>query len=286
MADGYATQLGIDTASPVARGFEFDSCSLKGVETHNDATGLKGTRSRFSERVTKGLFVVGGSINMRPTAADLERLLPLILGANASGSTFALAEALQAFNVAVDKVENVYVYAGCVVARATFSSSEGGDLQLAMEIVGKTETEGAAASFPSVTYDTAAKPFEHAQGTTFTLAGAARKVRSWQLTIDNHVESSFYNSLTAQRLAAQDRTVALSVTCPWDADHDDLHADTVGGAAATIALVQGSDTLTFALAKLAIPRDGVEIAGRSEMGITINGIARMDGATKELIVTL
>ena len=133
--------------------YEFVSETIRKRATIVDTGGIRGTRSHHAARTRAGAYEVGGTIVLHPSPADLDLLLPRILGTAESSDSFALADSLENFyfGVMVDRVAKVFTYGGCYVDRATFRSSAGGLLELSLEIVGKTESVGNAGTFPALT---------------------------------------------------------------------------------------------------------------------------------------
>src|SRR5262245_44784836 len=108
-ASGFATQLAIDDTNPANAGrFDFMSESLALDEEMLDTSGLRGTRSHMVERVRQGVRRCRGSIRMQPNAGEWALLFPWILGADASGTTYALADTVPARYVQVDRVTKVF----------------------------------------------------------------------------------------------------------------------------------------------------------------------------------
>ena len=56
--------------------------------------GLRGTRTRAVERLALGNVKIAGSVTLEPTPAELELLMPFILGTSSSGGTYAVADTL------------------------------------------------------------------------------------------------------------------------------------------------------------------------------------------------
>jgi len=222
---------------------------------------------------------------MYPSVQDYALLLPWILGAVASGTTFALAETLSDRYVCVDKGAKVFTYAGCVVNKAVFSGSDGAPVKLTLDIVGKTQTVSNSGTFPSVSYNTAG-PFMFSEAALTLLGTSGRLVKSWSITIDNQLEVNFYNSRTASRIVPKDRSVTFSCANPFTADETDLFDQALAGSAATLTLTYGAMSMEFAFATLQFPHADPQVSGRSEIGLALDGTARKAGSTSELIVTL
>jgi hypothetical protein len=284
MSQGFQSQLGIDTVSPVTRGYEFESCQITKAGTIIDSSGIRGSRSHHSERTREGNYTIEGLIELYPSPADLSYLLPLVLGGTPEGTAYPLADSLPAFYVTVDKVAQVFIYAGCKVNKATFSGSQGQPMKLALEITGQTETAGAAGSFPAVTLDNAA-PLIFSD-TTLTLLGAARQVKQWAVTIDNSLEVRFANSTSATAITAKDRQVSLQCQNPFTSAEVDLYGQTLGGASASLVLANAGSSLAFNFVTLQFPARGPMVPGREEITLTLSGIARKVGTTDELSVVL
>lgn len=243
-----------------AQCLEFQSESLQQQTSlfYND--GIRGTRSRARERVRKATKTVSGSISMTPSKTELRTLLPWILGTNETGTgtsgdpyLYAQSETMQEFQILTSRsqaqlgvhTDEIFLYEGCRVSRATFSASAGGALQLTLDIEAETEktfadegittgfdgstnviTGGATDSPTSVPdtntmfmfYDTG-----HANG-NLTLANADRECFDWSLSIDNVLDTGRYmNSLTRTNIPSLDRIVSMTATVPFTAAEDELY---------------------------------------------------------------
>lgn len=282
-------QLGISASNPVNVGYDMLRETVGKRGTVHEHDGMRGTRSRNGGRTRAGIYAVGGSLFLRPTPEELATLLPWILGADASGTTFALAETIPERYVSIDRVAKVHTYDGCKVARAIFTGGEGSPLDLEIQIVGKTETQGNAGTFPSLTFGNTG-PFEFYDAASgVTLAGTgSRAIKSFQLTIDNGLIVTYNNSQSAQNIVAGDRMVSVSYSTPYSSSETDLHDQAAAGAAATFTFTHvAAYSLSFAVANLQIPAETPSAPGRgAEIVLGGNGMARMSGSTRELIVTL
>jgi hypothetical protein len=118
------------------------------------------------------------------------------------------------------------------------------------------------------------------------MLSTARSVKSWTLVVDNLLEASFYNSTTATRIMAKDRAVTFDCTNPFTSAEADLYGQALAGAAASLALAGGGQTLAFAFGTLQVPSKGPVIQGRQEIPLMLSGVARQAGDTPELTVTL
>jgi len=274
---------------------EVESCGLRKEATILDTAGIRGTRSHVKERTRAGGYTVQGDIVIPGVSpADLDFLLPYIMGTAESTDVFALAENLDSFEFAVlvDVGSERHLYDDCKVNRATFSSTAGDFLNLTLNVIGKTATESATA-FPSITPPIAAHdaPFIHSD-VAVTLEGTgSRQIFDFELVIDNVIVPRFTNSLTATALLETDRIVTCKCSLPYDSSPDttDLYDVAVSGAAATFLFTNAASpglTLDFTLGSFQIPARTPTITGRGdETIIELEGIVRKSGSTMELVIT-
>lgn len=256
-----------------------------------DRDTIRGTRSHHSIDTRLGLNAVGGTILMRPSPLDLNLLLPRILGANESADSFALAETLQTFGVMIDRVAKVFSYSDCWVNKATFRGQAGGIIELELDILGASQSIGAAGSFPALTLGvtSADQPYIMSDG-VFTLAGSARATKSFELVIDNRLAARFTNSLNATDITPQDRIISLRTVHPYTSSETDLLAQTLYGAAGSIVFTPvgggaSGMTTTFTFGVLQVDDEDPAVGGKTEIDLTLNMVARMTGSTRELVVT-
>lgn len=278
--------------------FAFLSETLKASRELIEDPGVRGTRSRSKERVTRGLTRVAGQTVHQPSPTELDQFLPWILGADESTDSFALADALQEVNIAILRgaslaADGMFTYDGCKVGQAVFSGSEGQAIKLAIDWVGKGCTTAAGSSFPSVALDTDGVYIF--QGGVLTIQGATRRFSEFQLTINNFVESAFNNSATATDVDALDRDIMLSVNMPYIASHGEPvftaeEADTLAaGAAGSLVFTSNrgaNQSLTFTFANLKpAPFDDPNVGGKTRIRLPITYKALMSSTTRELVVT-
>jgi hypothetical protein len=275
-------KLGIDSANPTTKAFEFIDCGLRKRSTQYHSEGVRGTRSRKKWRVREVRRECSGPISMYPTTTELDLLWVWLVGG--ASSPWSPAETLVERYIQVDKIAKVYTYAGCVASRWTLSGSSGQPVRLTIEVEAETETEGNAGTFPSITIPT--DNFFIFSDLTLTLGGSARKFGSFSLTWDNLVDADRYNnSLTRAEIAGMDRAVSMSVGTPYTTDNADLYNIAVAGAAASLVMADGTTTYTFDVANAKIPDEGPELSGKAEimLPLTVNCFA--DDTNPELKIT-
>lgn len=254
-------QYGVGDASPVTQAIEVISSTLKKTVTHATSPGLRGTRSRRKERTRKVRSAVSGNLVLNPTPTEIDWFIEKILGGTTAVGVTDVAETLPEFYVNSDKVTNVFEYSGIRVASCTIAGSSGNPLTWTLELEGEDESEGAAGTFPSLTLPTD-NMFVFSD-CTLTLEGAAREVNEFSLVIDNALLMDLYrNSVTRTEIPAADRIVQLTADVPFTSDNEDLYDAAIAGAAASLAISDGSTTYTFAAANAKIPAEGSDVAGR------------------------
>lgn len=285
-AYGFATQLGISASNPVDARYDFQNENLACQEEMPDTGGLRGTRSHVVERVRQGIRRVQGSITMQPTPVELAALLPWILGATASGTTFALADALTSRYVTVDRVGKVFTYDGCFVDSATFRASQGQPLSLTLNLVGSDETVANAATFPSLTIDTTTNAFMFFD-CALVIAGTTYLAKDFELTINNHIDRDriFNAQVLSTATKAMDRTVTMRTHLPYG-DATAAYNTGSSGVAVTSTFTNGTVSLAFSLVKVVFPRRSPTVQGRQEVMLPLDGTCYRSGSTLELVTTL
>lgn len=286
---GYASQLGIDTANPTTKRFEFASCGLALHGDIIDANGVTGSRSRDKERTRDGLQHINGPIEMEPTAVEWALLLPWILGGAVTGGpnfSYALGELQPTRFVQVDKIAKVYTYASCAVNRFTLSGGQDQALKCILEVIGISETPGNAGTFPALAIDLTTAPFVFTDG-VLTLAGSTVTPKSWSVTVDNHIDGDrFFNSRTLAGILALDRTTTVTMQIPFDTVIGTaIYNSGAAGAALAINHTNGNQTLNLSMPGLTFPAQGSIIPGRLEEMLQIAGVARRVALASELVIT-
>jgi hypothetical protein len=276
---GYAAT----TVTTATAELEFLEGSQLGLaENFIDTNGVRGTRSHGSERVRRGTRRVDGSLALAPTPVELATLLPLIFGGTPSGTSYPLGENLTLFNLFGVRDGTVYTYSDCAVESATFTASEGGPMQLALNVVGKDEA--ASGSMGSVSVDLTTQPFT-LMDAAVSVAGSAREVSAFELTVQNVLEVKYRNSATPTQIKATDRIVSVSLPVSLGTDGA-LYGSAVGGVAVTVTLTNGTVSLAFSMTKVQAPKAPLPFGQRGILDLPWRGVARKDGSTLELTTTL
>jgi hypothetical protein len=283
---GFVRKLGIDTASPVTKQFDFTRCNIGIEEELRDLAGMRGTRSHDIARMRSGKKTVSGLLGFQPTAVEWASLLPWILGGTPSGTSYPLAESLTGYNVAVDRVMAVHTYSSVLVDRGTVRGSQHEPVDLELDVSGADETEGAAGTFPALTLDSTTSPFMF-KDLVLTVGGTTYQTKNVEITINNMVDRDrYFNSATRSPAAnAKDREITVSTTLPYG-DASAVYGSGSAGVAAVATFTFGATSLVFSFVKLAFGKMPPDAEGREEIMIPVRGRAYSSGATAELVTTL
>jgi len=277
----HQAKLATAASSPATEPFEYVSNTVGKKGTIVRRSGTRGTRSRMADDAVAGPYTVSGQLTLEPTAADLSIWLPRILGAAASGTTFALAETLPTFYMIEDKIADVHSWTGCKVNKAVLSGSKGQLVRLVLDI--EALTESIADSFPSVSLTYAAAYILH--DLTLTLAGSARECDSFELTFDNQlVVDRFMNSQVRLNLPEGERIITLKTSHPYAADTLALYDQAVAGSAGALVLAGANSVTNFTFAKLQVPAEAPP-SQAGEIMLALNMDATSDNDTDEVVVT-
>jgi hypothetical protein len=282
-------QTGAPTWSGSDPMFEFFSENVKRKRKIGVPNTIRGTRSKYSSRARLAPYVYAGRIQMPVNAGDLAILLPWILGADASGTTFGLAESLQAFSAIFHRVTETYEYQDLVIDKALLYGRAGeGDepdfMALSMDVLGKARAT--AVSFPAsaLAHTAQYNPYVF-QDSVFTLHSATREVKEMWLLVDNHVRPRYVNSLSPTALCPSDRDVFLRIRVPYDSGNSNLVDTTVAGAAGTLAITNGAVSTSIAFTNLKNSFDDPTIAGLREIEGIFDFASYHNGTDAEIIIT-
>ena len=294
---GFVSEVHLADADPAVSGerFNFVNCGVVcNEEMAYNAENLRGTRSQAKEVARAGIRRVGGPLNLQPTAVEMAKLLPWILGAAASGTTYALADTLPAKYVFVVRDDGTdgkfFAYNGCKVDRAVFHATRGGPLMLDLDVVGIDETVSNAGSKATLSLDITSKPYMF-----FDLALVVNSVtincESIEIAIDNKIDKDrFYNSQTLTMVNPTDRVITVKTRVPYG-DAEALYNAGPNGVTATATFSASTSgpsavvSLLFTFAALMFPRRSPLNQGKGEFLLPIEGEAKTSGSTKELVVT-
>lgn len=283
MSQSAMSKAGFGSSTPVTTAFEFNNFTGGSVKPHLSANGLRGTRSHIAERTIEGPEEVQYGFDTFPNPEECAAMLP-IAGFAATGTTFNLTEALTAYAFTFDKVAKVPSYSASKCNSLTVMATKGSPWKWSWDMIGAQETDGDAATFPSLSL-TESQPFALHHG-VFTIGGSARSVVEFSMKIDHLIEAQTNNNTYADLIEETDRIVTVELTLPYTAANTDLKNQAVAGAAGSAVFTNGNYSCTFTFGRLQFPRGAVEIQGKSGIMLRLSGQARMTGSTRELVIVL
>lgn len=304
---GALARLLVKTGAPIAdwttgtEPYEFIRESVRKQGTILDTGGLRGTRSHHNSRTREGIYTVGGALSFHPSPNDLDKWLPRILGGPETSDSFPLLDTLETngiFSVLVRRgpatgfTQAVFEYIDCRVNRATFRGSSGTLVEMELDIIGKSHTQGTVtfpASPPSLGVAANDEPFVFHEG-VLTLKTRAVEFFDFELTIDNFVDASFRNSQTAKSLIAMDRLVTLRCTTPFTPDEytgtaTEL-AQEIDGQSGNLKFTNGQHAIStdFRFNSLQWAESDPVVGGKQEVPLVLEMIARRSSSGDELEV--
>lgn len=279
------------TAVTVDQLFEYIAGDVGLVEENLHAQGMAGTRSRWGIRTRAGNRRVTGSLTLQPNAAEWAGLLPKILGADASGTSYALAEQLNSFTLVIDKDNGtdgkVFTYNGCKCSRAVITAEQGRIVTLEMGIEGWDEAVGNAGTFPAISLDVATGPFIMTDSTgAISVGGSALPHRRVVITIDNMLDTErFMNSQIRSALRARDRVITVELDGPYGNNSAayPTAATLAAGVAVSITFTNTVHAVSLAitLPKVHFARRTPPLNGREEVMLPLIGEARASAAAND-----
>lgn len=286
--ESVTSKIAISTTTTFTTGYENKGGNLSLSSAPMVSDGMRGTRSRIDGRTRFGLKTVQGSLSFDPTPEELANLLPWILGGNASGTSYPLAETLTSRYVAqeMDSSCKWSEFSGVYVNRAVFSASEGGVLSLGLDLIGTDETLKTAGTFPSVTFgETTPFVFHDCSGGS-SIFSEGMNIKNLQLTIDNQLAARFFNSRTATSIKPRDRIITFSC----GVEMSNANYNTLYGAEAAqeidVQFTNGAYSLRFVMPYVRAAFQTPSIPNRDEILYQLNGQALRSGSTMELSTTL
>jgi hypothetical protein len=95
----------------------------------------------------------------------------------------------------------------------------------------------------------------------------------------------WFNSLTITRINEEGRQCDWSLGVPYG-DTSALYGLSVAGVATSITFTNGNTSLVIASTKVQYVKESAAGGGREEILLPLNGVARKDGSTAEVIFTL
>lgn len=284
-------RLGIGATSTVDKRLNYRDETFVGETEAIDGNGIRGTRDSSVELFRNGNIHVNGPLNLIPTTLELSYILEWIMGGSPSGSgtvTYPLGESAETRFVVIDRIIQVFTYAGVAVDRAEFRASEGGLLTVALGLVGQTEIAGNAGTFPAISLDVSTQPLIFTD-TTLSINSTTVKAKDFRITIDNMIDKErFLNQTTLSAVNALDRRVGFECTIPYG-DYSAIYTALTGGSpglAVTVTLTNAGASLVFTMPAVSLPKRTPGTPGRRELMLGLSGRALKLATTPSLSTVL
>lgn len=238
---------------------------------------IVGTRDLYSLALRPHSYVISGRIGLQPGPADLTNWLPRIFGGTFSGSTLTPADELPAFDILLDRENDIFRYSNCRVASAMFTgatrlgSEEEELIELVLTIVAETETNGETwpSPAPAISNVAANAPFIISE-TALSLGGNARLIDSFSLTIDNDIFMAARGSLTPNCIRAGDRQIRLVTRNPFvSAPHTQALSLWSAGGAGSLTFTNGGMSTAFAFPHLRNAYNTPNVGSKNEIPLEL-----------------
>lgn len=296
MLEGSGALTWTSGAGPAAGvvGFPFFRESLQKRQSLGHPDVIIGSREEVSERARFGPKFYGGWVVLSLTPGHMATIFPWLLGADASGTTYALAETMQTMGVLVDKVTGTHEFYNGVINRAVITGKQNGPggppnwITVALQMIFKDYTAGTTYPDSTLTLGTTGQyaplVFEDA---VLTL-GSAREVKSFTIDINNYVQPRWVNSLTPTALCPSRRTVTLTTVHPYDSGTSNLYDLGVTGVSSTktLAITNSTVSITFTFGSLQTPVITPIVTGKQEIDLQLQFSARKASSTASLSVDI
>lgn len=241
-------------------------CDLLGERTFGEDRGKRGTRQEYDCGARILSETIQGGFNIRPTYAELDWLIERAIGDNISGYPAAAAtpgESVPALYAFVDKGPSNFRYDVLRINQLTISGSEGDYINVRVDFVGEDETD--SVSWPGSPPSMNCGSQFISSDSTFTLDSTAYPFKSFELSINNNINSSQENSVTQSNFEAGSLAIGLNMTMANRSDTEAIYRRAVAGDSGNLALADGTQTYTFTFGNIKIPGSGPTIPEEGEI---------------------
>jgi hypothetical protein len=243
-------------------------------------------------RRAEGREILACTLTFDFTASQIVHLLPLFGVTDGGSSSYSLGadDTLPPFAMQIDLVGSIHDWANCYVAKYTFRGSRGSaPMQLELDIVGTTETEGSTFVVDPLA---ANDIFSFTDVSSCTIDAIARQVNSILIQVDNKLILEWNNStnLTDAVIGARETVIATSVpyTSTWDDLYWNFKTD-LDGIPTIIVFASADQTITFTATKcIGIARTGDVVSKNDQIRTPVTLLADrgLSGATRITPLTI
>lgn len=288
MSDSYLAQFGIGTTSTVNQRMRFVNENFVAQRLVLPDDEITGSRSADIGQARYGEYNYIGSITLHPTAVEWSYLLPWMLGTAASGTLYALADALMERYFSFDRVAKVFVYGGGVVGSWTLTFTAGQKSTLTLNLFATSETVGNAGTFPSLTLDSTTKAFV-LQDNVVSVNSVTICTTTITISMDNLLTpDEFTNCSTGpQAYVPGVRDIRVSFTPAFKSDYTALYPPSDSGWAVNVTATNGTVSLNFDFVKVVFDRLSPTVPGQNQkIRLPLNGKCYKSGSTLEMVTNL
>lgn len=266
------------TFSSSSEAYSFVRESMQSTRPIQGRRKIVGIRDNYSASLRQHSYVIAGELVLQPGPADLTNWIPRIFGGTFSSGTLTPGETLPAFDMMIDRENEIFLYTNCQVAKAIFSASSalGSEeeelVELQMVIVAETETKDATwpDPAPSLANTAAYVPYGYWEG-ALTLNSNSRQFDAFNLMVDNNIFMRARNSLTPNCIRAGERVIRLQTSNPFtSAIHDDAYSIWGTGVGGALAFTSGNMSTTFTFPHLRNTYNTPNVRGKGEIPVALS----------------
>jgi hypothetical protein len=216
-----------------------------------DMNGTRGKYDKDTERNRENRVRVNPRYSGEPTALDWAGILPWVLGAAPSGTSYPLGDAARTKFVRFDPSQGKrWQLDDVAVDSATIRSGSGQGVSVELELIGKTYSNPVGA-FPAGNLDVSTQPFIFSD-CVLTWNGVARQVKELSVRVANNIDRErFLNSLTLTALNKLHREITWSVQVP-SGDYDDLWESGIDADGASLSAVFTNGAVSLSLVSTSV----------------------------------
>ena len=251
---------------------------------------IRGTRVAPGIRVREGARYFYGPITKYISPIELDTLIPKFLGDEAT-DVFAPDEDIPYFGILVGRDEGIFItppkstfeYKDCKIDRVEIRGrapelGEEGEPDMVTATFFILASDRALTAWPASppSHGTAANyapwVFSDCTGAAF-LNGSAIEIEEFVISLNNHLQPKYVNSLTPSSIMPRGRTVRVGLRIPWNDTNDALLGTTWTGAN-YLLFTNGLMSTKFEFGDLYIDHeDPTASRGKGQIALVINGVS-------------
>ena len=251
---------------------------------------IRGTRVAPGIRVREGARYFHGAIQKYISPIELDTLIPKFLGDEAT-DVFLPDEDIPYFGAMIWRDESIFTtppkstfeYKNCKIDRIEIRGrapelGEEGEPDMLTGMFYILASDRALTSWPAIppAHGTAANyapwVFSDCDAAVF-LNGSAIEIEEFVISVNNHLQAKYVNSLTPSSIMARGRTVRLGLRIPWNDTNDSLLGTTWTGAN-YLTFTSGGLSTKFEFGDLYVDFEDPSAAkGKGQIALVINALS-------------